>query len=82
MTKGNHHTGAAIKEAAQGQPPDKLKVLLALEIPAASRYSPEEEKWIKKEAETKAKIEWWLTQDHESMFRNNLPTDWCTSNMH
>ena len=38
VAKGNCHADAATKEAAQGQPPDKSKVLLALEIPAASRY--------------------------------------------
>ena len=38
VAKGNHHADAATKEAARGQPPDKSKVLLALEIPAAPRY--------------------------------------------
>ena len=35
VAKGNRHADAAIKEAAWGQPPDKLKVLLALKIRAA-----------------------------------------------
>ena len=65
VAKGNRHADAAIKEAAWGQPPDKLKVLLALKIRAAPRYSPEEEKWIKKEGGIKAKMEWWITQDHQ-----------------
>ena len=59
----------------------KFKVLLALEIPAAPRYFPEEEKWIKMEGGTKAKMGWWLTQDCKSMFWHILPTSWCTSNM-
>ena len=81
VAEGNSHADAATKEAVQGQLPDKSKVLLALEIPAASRYFLEEEKWIKTEGGAKAKMGWWLTQDHKSMFQLNLPTSWCTSNM-
>ena len=65
VAEGNRHTDAATKEASWGQLPDKPKVLLALKISIAPRYSPEEEKWIKKERGTKAKTEWWVTQDHK-----------------
>ena len=65
VAKGNCHIDAATKEASWGQLPDKPKVLLALKIRIAPRYSPEEEKWIKKERGTKAKMEWWVTQDHK-----------------
>ena len=58
VAKGNCHIDAATKEASWGQLPDKPKVLLALKIRIAPRYSPEEEKWIKKERGTKAKTEW------------------------
>ena len=46
---------ATIREVTQWpkgtQPPDKSKVLLALEIPAAPRSSPKEEKWMKQKGE-------------------------------
>ena len=65
VAKGNCHADAATKEAAWGQLPNKPKVLLAPKIRVVPRYSPEEEKWIKKEAGTKAKTEWSVTQDHQ-----------------
>ena len=40
MAKGNHHADAATKEAARGQPPDKSKVLLALETQVSQKQSP------------------------------------------
>lgn len=64
VTKGNHSADAAAGQAARGQQPDKPKVLLAPEVPAISRYSPKEEKWVRKEGRTKTKMRWWVTQDH------------------
>ena len=43
VAKENHHTDAAAKQATRGQPPEKPKVLLAPEMSAAPRYSPEKE---------------------------------------
>ena len=64
MATGILHTNAVTKQAARGQLPDKPKVLLALKISVALRYSPEEEECIKKEGGTKAKTEWWITKHH------------------
>ena len=44
VARGNHQADAATKEATQEWTPEKPNVLLALEKPAVSRYSPEEEK--------------------------------------
>lgn len=41
VTKGNRSADAAARQAARGQQPDKPKVLLAPEVPAVPRYSPE-----------------------------------------
>ena len=64
MTKGNRSADAAARQAARGQQPDKPKVLLAPEVPAVPKYSPEEEKWIREEGGTKTKMGWWVTRDH------------------
>ena len=64
MTKGNCSVDAVARQAAWGQQPDKPKVLLAPEVPAVPRYSPEKEKWIREEGGTKTKTGWWVTQDH------------------
>ena len=55
VAKGNRSADAAAKQAAQGQPPYKPKVLLGPEVPTVPKYFPEEEKWIKEEGGTKTK---------------------------
>ena len=64
VAEGNSHADAATKEAVQGQLPDKSKVLLALKISVAPRYSAEKQEWIKKEEGIKAKTGWQITKDH------------------
>ena len=55
VTKGNRSADAAARQAAQGHQPDKPKVLLAPEVPAIPRCSPEEEKWIREKGGTETK---------------------------
>ena len=64
MVKENCSADAATRQAAQEQPSDKLKVLLDPEMLAVPKHSLEGEKWIKGEGGTKAKMKWWVTQDH------------------
>lgn len=64
VAKGNPDTDAVTTQAARGQLLDKPKVLLALKISVAPRYSPEEEECIKKEGGTKAKTGWWIMKHH------------------
>lgn len=63
VTKGNR-SAMQLPDRQPGDNSQTNKVLLAPEVPAVPRYSPEKEKWIREEGGTKTKTGWWVTQDH------------------
>lgn len=68
-----------INQAAQRRLSDKPKSLLVPEMLAVPRGSPEEEEWVKKEGETKAKTGVGSPKTTNFMFQDSQLTDWPAS---